>query len=65
MIDPLMSVEEFAAWARISRTKVFFEIKTGRLAARKLGDRTLIHPDDAQKWFRSLPLRVGANAAGY
>ncbi len=42
----------------IGHTKLYEEIKAGRLIARKLGVRTIILAEDAVAWARSLP-RVG------
>jgi hypothetical protein len=49
-----MSVEAFAKWASIGRTKAWDEIRLGRLRAVKAGARTLVKFDDAQSWLASL-----------
>lgn len=49
--------EEFASAFKISRTKVFAEIKEGRLEARKCGKRTIISAQAAENWFQSLTVR--------
>jgi hypothetical protein len=54
------TVEEFGAEAKIGRTRVYAAIKTGRLRARKYGNRTLILPDDGRAFLESLPELVTA-----
>ena len=39
------------------RTKIFEEIKLGRLKARKFGSRTIILRDDLLAWLLALPLK--------
>lgn len=56
------SVAEFAAAYGICRAQVYVEIKTGRLAARKIGRRSLISIEEAQRWFAALP-EFGAGVA--
>jgi excisionase family DNA binding protein len=50
------SVEEFCQRFGVGRTKVYEELKLGRLRARKIGRRTIIAEDDAEDWSRSLPI---------
>lgn len=52
-----LSVAEFVARYGISKTKVFAEIKNGRLIARKFGRRTLIPIDSAEAWLSALDFR--------
>ncbi len=52
-IDKLAySVEELARLSSVGRTKLYEEIKDGRLRTRKVGSRTLILADDAKDWLR-------------
>ncbi|WP_243320412.1 helix-turn-helix domain-containing protein [Geothrix sp. SG200] len=51
------TVPEFAAWAGISRTRAFAEIKALRLFPRKCGRATLVPRDEAERWLQGLPLR--------
>jgi hypothetical protein len=39
----------------ISRTRVFAEIKAGRLEARKAGRATLVAVESADAWYQDLP----------
>jgi hypothetical protein len=39
----------------ISRTKIYDDLKAGRLRARKHGKRTIIIADEARRWLESLP----------
>ena len=57
-----MSVPEFARFARICESSVWKQIRERRLAARKLGRRTVILKQDAETYLRELPL-VGEEAA--
>jgi excisionase family DNA binding protein len=57
-----MSIAEFSDRYGPSRTKIYQEIKAGRLRALKCGKRTLVTEDDAEKWLRALP--TVANAGG-
>jgi hypothetical protein len=49
------SLSEFAHLNDIGLTTVRGEIKAGRLAARKIGRRTIIAADDAKAWQEQLP----------
>ena len=56
MSDPhLLTIPEFALWARIGRTKTYEEIRAGTLRALKVGRRTLIKRDDALAWLDRQP----------
>ena len=50
-----ISIEEFCRRYSLGRTKVYEEIKLGRLRARKVGRRTIVTQDDAETWLRHLP----------
>jgi excisionase family DNA binding protein len=49
------SVGEAAAAAGVGRTLLFDEIRNRRLAARKVGRRTVILREDLEAWLRSRP----------
>jgi hypothetical protein len=49
------TVTDFRRRYGIGNTKLYEEIKAGRLRAVKLGTRTLILHNDAKAWERSLP----------
>jgi len=49
------SPKQFEAAFGIGHTKLYEEIKAGRLIARKLGKRTLILAQDAEAWACALP----------
>jgi hypothetical protein len=44
----------------ISRTRVFGDLKTGKLKGKKVGQRTLITPDEAKRYIDSFPDRETA-----
>lgn len=50
------SVNEFVAWAGITRTRCYDEINAGKLKARKLGSRTMILRSDGEAWLEALPV---------
>lgn len=50
-----MTIKEFSAWARLGRTSIYKQVKTGRLTLRKIGDKSVILRADAEAWLRSLP----------
>ena len=49
------SIDEIVDKGPAGRTKVYSEIKAGRLEARKCGRRTFILDEDYQAWLQSLP----------
>ena len=50
----LLSIPEFMAWASISRSQVYREIKAGKLRLTKRGRRSFIARQDAEAWLASL-----------
>lgn len=50
-----LSIDEFAVWAGICRSKVYKEIVTERLVADKVGRRTVIWKSEAERWRANLP----------
>lgn len=54
----VMSIAQFSKEYGVGRTKTYEELKSGRLHARKLGNRTLITEDDAEEWLCHLPKMV-------
>jgi len=49
------TIKQFCSAFSVGRTAVYREISLGRLPVRKLGRRTLILIEDAEKWAQSLP----------
>ena len=56
----VLTVAEMCATFRISKNRVFSEMKAGRLLAKRLGGRVLISRDDAAAWWNGLPDRRAA-----
>jgi hypothetical protein len=50
------SIQEFSQVYCLGRTKIYEELKSGRLRGRKIGKRTIITEDDAEEWLRHLPV---------
>ena len=50
-----MTVPEFLAWARISRTTFYREAGAGRIKLRKIGAKTVVLRADAEAWLSALP----------
>ena len=50
-----MSIARFSEDYAVGRTKIFEELKSGRLRGRKIGTRTIISQDDAEAWLQRLP----------
>jgi excisionase family DNA binding protein len=50
-----LSIRQFSEIYNIGRTKVYEELKSGRLRGRKIGRHTIILEDDAEDWLRRLP----------
>lgn len=48
-------INDFASALGIGRTKIYEEIKSGRLRAKRIGGRTIIAADDAAKYLAGLP----------
>ncbi|MDX7953399.1 DNA-binding protein [Lichenihabitans sp. Uapishka_5] len=55
------TIAEFGDRYRLGRTAIYEQIKTGNLVARKIGVKTLILAEDAERWASSLP-RLGGSA---
>ncbi len=49
------SVDDFCRWAGVGRTAAYAEMSAGKLAAKKLGRRTIILRTEAERWLASLP----------
>ena len=61
-ITPIcFTVNEFLIWSRISRQTFYREVAAGNIVVRKLGKRTLIDREEAERWFNALP--TGCDAA--
>lgn len=52
---PFLTIEEFRAWSRLGRTKIYELLASGELKAIKVGRRTLISGEAAQAWFDAQP----------
>ena len=50
------SIRQFSEIYNIGRTKIYEEIKSGRLRGRKIGKHTIILEDDGEEWLRRLPV---------
>ena len=50
-----LTVKEFLAWSRISRTTFYNQVNAGKIPLKKVGKRSLILRTDAESWLNSLP----------
>lgn len=50
-----LSLDEFCAWVSIGRSKVYSEVRAGRLVLRKIGRKSVITVADAEAWLEQLP----------
>ena len=50
-----LSIYEAAQQANICRDKIYGEIRTGKLQAKKVGRRTLIMADELRRYLDALP----------
>ncbi len=50
-----MNIPEFLRWANIRRWKFFDEVRRGRLHPKKIGTRTVVFWEEAERWARELP----------
>jgi excisionase family DNA binding protein len=50
-----VSIEDAVTASGLGRSKVYEEIRDGRLVARKVGKRTLILMTDLQAWLEAFP----------
>jgi hypothetical protein len=57
------SLDHFCEMSDIGRTKAYELIRTGKLRAKKLGSKTLILAEDADRGLASLPDMPAAEAA--
>lgn len=57
------TIDAFAAHVGVSRAQVYNLLNDGRLTARKLGHRTVIVAEEAQRFIDSLPPYEPAHAA--
>jgi len=51
----LMSVKAFCRWAGIGKSKFYKEIRDERLNPSKVGSRTMVTLDEAERWRSALP----------
>ncbi|WP_027167297.1 hypothetical protein [Mesorhizobium sp. WSM3224] len=55
-----LTIDEAVARSGLGRTKIFENIKLGKLTARKAGRRTIILSDDLSAFLKALPVREAA-----
>jgi predicted DNA-binding transcriptional regulator AlpA len=59
----VITIAEFLHRYSIGRTRFYEEVAAGRLRLRKLGKKSLVSLDDAEKWLASLPTVKARDAA--
>jgi hypothetical protein len=50
-----MTIQEFLLWSKIKRWKFHDEVRRGHLHPKKIGTRTVVFWDEAERWARELP----------
>jgi len=50
-----LAVSEFCNIHRICRDRFYFEVRAGRLRAKKVGRKTIVTPEDEDDWVAGLP----------
>ncbi len=55
------TIPEACTLAGVGRSRLYLEIKEGRLTARKVGRRTIIRSEDLDRWLDQAPV-AGVNA---
>lgn len=55
-LSGLMSVRAFLRWADISKSQFYKEVRYKRLFPKKVGTRTLVTREEAERWKSSLPV---------
>jgi hypothetical protein len=58
-----LTILQFAARYSIGRSKIYEEAAAGRITLRKVGKKTIITVDDAEKWLADLPTIEPKHAA--
>ncbi len=53
------SIPEFSQTSSLGRTKIYDEIRSGRLIAKKMGKRTIITLEDGLAYLANLPSMSG------
>jgi hypothetical protein len=50
-----MTVAQFCNWASIGRTKLYAEVKAGRIKLRKIGSKSVVLRSEGEAWLHALP----------
>jgi excisionase family DNA binding protein len=58
------SINEATKVAKVGRNTLHLAVNSGALRARKLGKKTLILPEDLQRWLEALPDFTPARSPG-
>jgi hypothetical protein len=54
--DLAYTIDGLSKKSKVGKRKIYYEIKSGRLIARKVGRRTIITAPEARTWLFSLPV---------
>jgi excisionase family DNA binding protein len=55
-----LSIDEAIDYLNLGRTKLYYEMRSGRLPYRKIGRKTLIRVIDADAYLEALPTGMGS-----
>jgi hypothetical protein len=50
----VLSIKDFSKWSSLGITRIYQEIRIGRLHILKIGRRTVITADAAEEWLKRL-----------
>ena len=50
-----LSIDQCCEYINVRRTKLYAEVKSGRLELRKIGSKSVVFRSEAERWLRSLP----------
>lgn len=62
-IPELLTIADFVARFRVSRTATYRLLASRELTAKKVGRRTMIPRADAERWLTNLPAATAKTAA--
>jgi excisionase family DNA binding protein len=50
-----LSIDQCCEYIGVRKTKLYAEVKSGRLELRKVGSKSVVFRSEAERWLRALP----------